>query len=265
MPSTQPCDPPAGRSAEAEVHALNQQYIDAARAHDAAWFREHVSDRAIIVLGNGQRLTKEAFLQRIVAEPTNYRSLAVENVTVRAFGATVQVDADAPWEHGDGRTGVSRYIDTYAWIDCRWQVISAQITWLPPATPSGEPRVVEIRSYNLKPATRSAFHRLVVEEAVPMLQRWNVDVVAYGPSPHDEASYYLIRAYPSQENRQRSQDAFYGSAEWREGPRARILALIESYTSITLPLDVGTVAALRGLVSTPATVEVAGAMPDQSE
>ncbi|HEX6065700.1 MAG TPA: DUF4440 domain-containing protein [Longimicrobiales bacterium] len=265
MPSTQPCDPPAGRSAEAEVHALNQQYIDAARAHDAAWFREHVSDRAIIVLGNGQRLTKEAFLQRIVAEPTNYRSLAVENVTVRAFGATVQVDADAPWEHGDGRAGVSRYIDTYAWIDCRWQVISAQITWLPPATPSSEPRVVEIRSYNLKPATRSAFHRLVVEEAVPMLQRWNVDVVAYGPSPHDEASYYLIRAYPSQENRQRSQDAFYGSAEWREGPRARILALIESYTSITLPLDVGTVAALRGLVSTPATVEVAGAMPDQSE
>ena len=251
MPSTQPCDPPAGRSAEAEVHALNQHYIDAARAHDAAWFREHVADRAIIVLGNGQRLTKETFLQRIVAEPTNYRSLAVENVTVRAFGATVQVDADAPWEHGDGRAGVSRYIDTYAWIDCRWQVISAQITWLPPATPSCEPLVVEIRSYNLKPATRSAFHRLVVEEAVPMLQRWNVDVVTYGPSPHEEASYYLIRAYPSQENRQRSQDAFYGSAEWREGPRVRILALIESYTSITLPLDVGTVAALRGLVSTP--------------
>jgi len=28
---------------------------------------------------------------------------------------------------------VSRYIDTYAWIACRWQVISAQITWLPKA------------------------------------------------------------------------------------------------------------------------------------
>ena len=250
MPSTLPCDPPAARSAEAEVHALNQQYIDAARAHDVAWFRTHVSDRAIIVLGNGQRLTKEAFVQRIVVEPTNYQSLTVEHVTVRAFGATVQVDADALWEHGDGRSGVSRYIDTYAWIDCRWQVISAQITWLPPAPTSSEPLVVEIRSYNLKPGTRAAFHRLVVEEAVPMLQQWNVDLVAYGPSPHDEVSYYLIRAYRSLQDRQRSQDAFYGSAEWREGPRERILALIESYTSITLPLDVGTVTALRGLSST---------------
>ena len=251
MPATQPCDPPAARSAEAEVHALNQQYINAARTHDAAWFREHVSDRAIIVLGNGQRLTKEAFVQRIVAEPTNYRSLTVENVTVRAFGTTVQVDADAPWEHGDGRFGVSRYIDTYAWIDCRWQVISAQITWLPTAPASSEPLVVEIRSYNLKPGTRAAFHRLVVHEAVPMLQRWGVDLLAYGPSPHDEVSYYLIRAYRSLHDRQRSQDAFYGSAEWREGPRERILAPIESYTSIALPLDAGTVTALRGLISTP--------------
>ena len=37
-----------------------------------------------------------------------------------------------PGERTDGRTGVSRYIDTWAWLDCRWQVISAQITSLPP-------------------------------------------------------------------------------------------------------------------------------------
>jgi uncharacterized membrane protein len=53
-------------------------------------------------------------------------------VTLRAFGQIVQVDADAPWELNDGRTGVSRYIDTWARLDGRWQVISAQITLLPP-------------------------------------------------------------------------------------------------------------------------------------
>jgi hypothetical protein len=57
--------------------------------------------------------------------------------------------------------------------------------------------LVEFRSYNLKPGTRAAFHALFESEALPMLRRWNVDVVAYGASPHDDDSYYLIRAYSS--------------------------------------------------------------------
>jgi hypothetical protein len=106
-------------------------------------------------------------------------------------------------------------------------------------------RFVEIRSYNLMPGTRSALHALMTEQALPMLRRWNVDVVAYGPSLHDEDSYVLIRAYASLEDRQRSQDDFYGSAEWRQGPREPILALIDSYTSVVLELDEATVNGLR--------------------
>src|SRR6266498_1665418 len=75
--------------------------------------------------------------------------------------------------------------------------------------------VVEIRTYKLRPGSGAEFHRTVVEESVPMLQRWGVDVVAFGPSLDDDDSYYLIRSYPSLEERQRSQDAFYGSDEWR--------------------------------------------------
>lgn len=107
-------------------------------------------------------------------------------------------------------------------------------------------RFVEIRSYNLKPGTRAAFHALVVEQSMPMLERWQVDVVAFGPSPHDEDSYYLIRSYSSLDERQQSQDAFYGSAEWRQGPREPILALIESHTSIVLEVDEVTLRGLRG-------------------
>jgi hypothetical protein len=39
---------------------------------------------------------------------------------------------------------------------------------------------VEIRSYNLKPDTRQEFHRLFLEQAMPLLKRWSVDVIAYG-------------------------------------------------------------------------------------
>jgi hypothetical protein len=84
-----------------------------------------------------------------------------------------------------------------------------------------------------------------MEESLPMLQRWQVDVVAYGPSPHDTDSYYLIRAFASLEARAQSEDAFYGSAEWRTGPREAILALIENYTTVVLVLDDLTVQGLR--------------------
>lgn len=104
---------------------------------------------------------------------------------------------------------------------------------------------VEIRSYNLKPGVRERLHQMMLEQALPMLERWSVDVVAYGPSPHDQDSYYLIRAYPSLAAREQSQDAFYGSDEWRSGPREPILALIESYTSVVLELDDATLQGLR--------------------
>ena len=107
-------------------------------------------------------------------------------------------------------------------------------------------RVIEIRTYNLKLGTRDAFHRLVVEKSLPMLARWNVDVVAYGPSLHDADSYYLIRSYASVDDLRQSEEAFYGSAEWREGPREAILALIDSYASAVIEVDEATLRGLRG-------------------
>lgn len=56
---------------------------------------------------------------------------------------------------------------------------------------------IEIRSLNLKLGTREEFHRLYIEQAFPLLKRWNFDVVAHGPSLHDENTYYVIRRYHS--------------------------------------------------------------------
>ena len=106
-------------------------------------------------------------------------------------------------------------------------------------------RTVEIRSYNLKPGTRDRFQQLAIKEALPMLRRWKVDVVAHGPSLHDKDSYFLIRAFTSVEQRQKDEDAFYGSEEWIKGPRDRVLADIESYTTIVVHLDDATLQGLR--------------------
>ena len=110
---------------------------------------------------------------------------------------------------------------------------------------------VEIRSYTLKPGTRDEFHRLFLVESFPMLKRWNVDVVAYGPSLHDEDSYYLMRRFDSLADREQSENEFYGIEGWRQGPREAILALIENYTEVMIELDGDTVQGLRKARPTP--------------
>lgn len=109
--------------------------------------------------------------------------------------------------------------------------------------------MVEIRSYNLKPGTRDRFHQVFLKDALPMLKRWKVDVIAYGPSLHDQDSYFLMRGFDGVAARQQSEDAFYGSEEWIKGPREAILADIVSYTTIVLPLDEATTMGLRKLTA----------------
>ncbi len=106
-------------------------------------------------------------------------------------------------------------------------------------------RIIEIRSYNLKPGTRYAYHKIVIEEAIPMLKRWNMDVVAFGPSPQDDNTYYLIRSFADLQDMEKSEDAFYGSEEWKQGPRAGIVGKIENYAAIVLNVDEATLKGLR--------------------
>jgi len=104
---------------------------------------------------------------------------------------------------------------------------------------------VEIRALSLKPGSRADFHRLFLERSLPLLRKWEFDVVSFGPSPHDETSYYVIRSFPDLADRQRREDDFYGSDDWRKGPREAMLALIESYMDVVLELDELAVAGLR--------------------
>ena len=126
-PLRQPSPPRPGDPAS-EVAALNQEYLDAARSNDLTWFRQHLSEDVVMILGEGRRLRKPEFLATLRNAPWSYRSLMARGVVLRVFGEAVQVDAEAPWELSDGTTGVSRYLDTWMWLDGRWQVVSAQVT-----------------------------------------------------------------------------------------------------------------------------------------
>lgn len=108
-------------------------------------------------------------------------------------------------------------------------------------------RFVEIRTYTLKAGASRQFHQLMQEGALPLLRAAGTDVVTARPSLHEADSYLLIRAYRSLEQRSRSQDDFYGSAAWLQGPREAILACIDNYTTAVIEADDALVDSLRDM------------------
>jgi hypothetical protein len=106
-------------------------------------------------------------------------------------------------------------------------------------------RCIEIRTYKLKPGSGARFHELVSDESAPLLAAADIDVVAFGRSLDHPDGYYLIRAYESIEHLRSSQESFYASAAWRQGPRAAIVDCIEADANAVLWLTVQAVEALR--------------------
>jgi hypothetical protein len=98
-------------------------------------------------------------------------------------------------------------------------------------------KVVEILTIDVKPGKRDQFHKLYEEEALPLLRKWKFDVVAHGPSRHDATSYYVIRSFKSLEDRQKSEDAYYSSDDWRKGPREAVLALVDHFAYMVIPAE----------------------------
>ena len=106
-------------------------------------------------------------------------------------------------------------------------------------------RLIEIRAYKQKPGTQAAFDAIAREQAVPMLRRWKMDVVSFGPSPHEPDTYYLVRAYDDLADRNAQQAAFYGSDEWKQGPRNAVLPLVEAFLNTMLFLSPASIDDLR--------------------
>jgi hypothetical protein len=91
--------------------------------------------------------------------------------------------------------------------------------------------ITEIRIYKLKENTAEIFYKVFTEQSLPMLNRWGVNVVDYGFSLIDDTSFHLIRTYDNVAQRQQSQDDFYGSDEWINGPNDALMNCIETYNT----------------------------------
>ena len=109
--------------------------------------------------------------------------------------------------------------------------------------------ILELRTYRVARGRVEEFVALMNDEAVPLLAAAGIDVVrvcaSLDPRDGDPRDACLIRAFASEDARAHAESEFYGSAAWREGPRDRVLALIESFHTVILAVSVEAVEALR--------------------
>jgi ketosteroid isomerase-like protein len=236
------------------VAELDRAYQAAVKANDVATMGRILHEDFVLVLGNGESVDRNDLLREAREGLYHYDQQDEDpgTQTVRVWGDTAVVTARL-WVKGQrgGKPFDRRlwFSDTYVRTPDGWKYVFGQASLPLPADPArtDEARSLEIRSYSLIPGTRERFHRLFVDEALPLLERWQIDVVAFGRSRHDDNSYFLVRSYPDLDARQQSEDTFYGSKDWRDGPRQDILDCIENYTTVVVPASDEVIARLRAL------------------
>jgi hypothetical protein len=106
-------------------------------------------------------------------------------------------------------------------------------------------KIVELLQYTLNPGTGWDFHNIMKEQSVPLHIASGMDIVAFGNSEHDEDSYYLIRAYDDLRHLKESQEAFYSSDGWKNGPRTAIIERIKVSVKSVITLNSKTIDSLR--------------------
>lgn len=105
-----------------------------------------------------------------------------------------------------------------------------------PEAPEGLP-VLEVRTYAITPGNGGKFHELMTEGPVPMLRRWDVNVLFHGPASQDADRYILMRRFESETERLATLGAFYGSEEWLRDWDDPVMAMIGNYHVLSLPCD----------------------------
>lgn len=113
--------------------------------------------------------------------------------------------------------------------------------------------VLDLRTYKLAPGGRGEFERIFREGALPMLVRYRIEVIGYGPSFADDAYYYLARAFPSVSAREEQLGSFYGSAEWKQNYQAVVAELIETYHTVVIPGTSGIAEELKAAATSVGT------------
>ena len=112
------------------LRRLNEQYVQAYREADVAWYDAHLAPDYSAVQGNGTLSDRASALVRF-SQPSfalHMLDFPVDRVAVRRLGDVALIHAENAYTLKDGRRGVSRYTDIWRLQDARWSCVFAHIT-----------------------------------------------------------------------------------------------------------------------------------------
>jgi ketosteroid isomerase-like protein len=112
------------------LRQLNDNYVQAFRASDVAWYDAHLADDYVVIYGNGAFHDRGSALQDF-AQPyfeTHLKSFPVGKVRIRRFDDVALIHAENAYELKDGRHGINRYTDIWVKQGGKWRCVAAHIT-----------------------------------------------------------------------------------------------------------------------------------------
>jgi acyl-CoA synthetase (AMP-forming)/AMP-acid ligase II len=111
--------------------------------------------------------------------------------------------------------------------------------------------LLEMRLFSVRPGTRDTFHRISHEGTVPLMRRFGIHVLAYGPALNNDDTYYLLRAFTTEEQRKEQARILYASPEWENNFDAEVMGMIDDYRITVMPATPALVAELAAQPERP--------------
>jgi NIPSNAP protein len=107
--------------------------------------------------------------------------------------------------------------------------------------------LLEIRLFTLKPGTRAEFDRISREGTIPLMRSLGITVVAHGPSLNNDNGYFLLRAFPSEQDRLERGQSLYTTPEWLANYDDVVPPMIDAYDTAVLSMDAAAFRELAGV------------------
>ena len=121
-------------SAEKDVLAVQQAWVEAEYRRDAAALKRLMHDRYIVTFNTGQLHNKEDFIKALVQSKSEPGSQTLSDQTVIVEGDTaiiVGTDTLRGIKNGQPYTRVARYTSTYVRRDGRWVALAEHLVDFP--------------------------------------------------------------------------------------------------------------------------------------
>ena len=95
-------------------------------------------------------------------------------------------------------------------------------------------RVVEMRTYTLKPDKREEFLRVFREKSIPAHESIGMKVVGPFLSIEKSGVFFFMRIFPDLARRNPMKEAFYEGQLWKSELEHVLMPMIESYDAVVV-------------------------------